>query len=176
MRERVRGGGAGRVRPRRSRGYPVRRTASSDHWPTSTRPRACRYPPYRSQPGHAERVYRDRARHHRRRQSAAAAARQQLENGAFSAALAAQVEELLHAYRHAQLLTSTPGIGVSNYARILFETDDASHLTKSAYLTAYDSVAPITRKSNTSFKGEHPAQETSANSNARASSSPPHLC
>jgi transposase len=73
-------------------------------------------------------------------------------------ALAGQVEEILDVHPLAQVLTSMPGIGVRTGARILLEIGDASAFATSAHLAAYAGIAPVSRISGTSIKGEHPAR------------------
>lgn len=51
-----------------------------------------------------------------------------------------------------------PGIGVRTAARILLEIGDASNFASSGHLVAYAGIAPVTRSSATSIKGEHPAR------------------
>jgi hypothetical protein len=51
-----------------------------------------------------------------------------------------------------------PGIGVRTAARILLEVGDASNFASSGHLAAYAGIAPVTRSSGTSIKGEHPAR------------------
>lgn len=72
--------------------------------------------------------------------------------------LAAEVEEILDAHPLAEVLTSMPGIGVRTAARILLEVGDASAFKSSAHLAAYAGIAPVTRSSGSSIKGEHPAR------------------
>ncbi|MBP2180087.1 IS110 family transposase [Saccharothrix sp. AJ9571] len=72
--------------------------------------------------------------------------------------LATEVEEILDAHPLAGVLTSMPGIGVRTAARILLEIGDASNFASSAHLAAYAGIAPVTRASGTSIKGEHPAR------------------
>ncbi|TDP88809.1 IS110 family transposase [Labedaea rhizosphaerae] len=72
--------------------------------------------------------------------------------------VAEQVEGILDAHPLAGVLTSMPGIGVRTAARILLEIGDASHFASSAHLAAYAGIAPVTRNSGTSIKGEHPAR------------------
>jgi len=72
--------------------------------------------------------------------------------------LAAQVEELLDAHPLAGVLTSMPGIGVRTASRILLEIGDASSFASSAHLAAYAGIAPLTHKSGSSIKGEHPTR------------------
>jgi len=73
-------------------------------------------------------------------------------------AVAEQVEGILDAHPLAGVLTSMPGIGVRTAARILLEVGDASNFASSAHLAAYAGIAPVTRSSGTSIKGEHPAR------------------
>nr|GLK33500.1 hypothetical protein GCM10017611_03420 [Rhodococcus wratislaviensis] len=56
------------------------------------------------------------------------------------------------------VLTSIPGIGVRTAARILIEVGDGSAFPSAAHLAAYAGIAPITRKSGSSIRGEHPAR------------------
>ncbi|MBE8523550.1 IS110 family transposase [Amycolatopsis sp. H6(2020)] len=72
--------------------------------------------------------------------------------------VAEQVEEILDAHPLAGVLTSMPGIGVRTAARILLEVGDASNFASSGHLAAYAGIAPVTRSSGTSIKGEHPAR------------------
>ena len=72
--------------------------------------------------------------------------------------VAEQVEGILDAHPLAGVLTSMPGIGVRTCARILLEIGDASDFASSAHLAAYAGIAPVTRSSGSSIKGEHPAR------------------
>jgi transposase len=72
--------------------------------------------------------------------------------------VAEQVEEILDAHPLAGVLTSMPGIGVRTAARILLEIGDASNFATSAHLAAYAGIAPVTRTSGTSIRGEHLAR------------------
>ncbi|MYW94332.1 IS110 family transposase [Amycolatopsis rubida] len=72
--------------------------------------------------------------------------------------VAAEAEGILDAHPLAGVLTSMPGIGVRTAARILLEIGDASHFASSAHLAAYAGIAPVTRNSGSSIKGEHPAR------------------
>ena len=73
-------------------------------------------------------------------------------------AVAEQVEGILDAHPLAGVLTSMPGIGVRTAARILLEVGDASNFASSGHLAAYAGIAPVTRNSGTTIKGEHPAR------------------
>lgn len=71
-------------------------------------------------------------------------------------AIAAEVEEILDAHPLAQVLTSMPGVGVRTAARILLEVGDASSFPTPGHLAAYAGLAPVTRRSGSSIRGEHP--------------------
>jgi hypothetical protein len=73
-------------------------------------------------------------------------------------AIAAQVEKVLDDHPLAQVLTSMPGVGVRTAARILVEIGDASSFPTAGHLAAYAGLAPVTRRSGSSIKGEHPAR------------------
>lgn len=73
-------------------------------------------------------------------------------------AAAAQIEEMLDAHPLAKVLTSMPGIGVRTGARILLEVGDGSSFPTSGHLAAYAGLAPVTRRSGTSIRGEHPSR------------------
>jgi transposase len=51
-----------------------------------------------------------------------------------------------------------PGIGVRTAARILLEIGDATAFKSSGHLAAYAGIAPVTRRSGSSIRGEHPAR------------------
>lgn len=72
--------------------------------------------------------------------------------------LAGEVEEILDAHPLARVLTSMPGIGVRTAARILLEIGDASAFKTSGHLAAYAGIAPVTHRSGSSIRGEHPAR------------------
>jgi transposase len=72
--------------------------------------------------------------------------------------VASEVEEILDAHPLAQVLTSMPGIGVRTSARILLEIGDASAFKSSGHLAAYAGIAPVTHRSGSSIRGEHPAR------------------
>ena len=71
---------------------------------------------------------------------------------------AAQVEEMLDAHPLSQVLTSMPGIGARTGARILLEVGDGSSFPTPGHLAAYAGLAPTTRRSGSSIRGEHPAR------------------
>jgi transposase len=70
--------------------------------------------------------------------------------------VAAEVEGILDAHPLAGVLTSMPGIGVRTGARILLEVGDASAFANSGHLAAYAGLAPVTRRSGSSIRGEQP--------------------
>lgn len=70
--------------------------------------------------------------------------------------IAEQIEEMLDAHPLAGVLTSMPGIGVRTPARILLEVGDGTAFPASGHLAAYAGLAPVTRLSGTSIRGEHP--------------------
>ena len=71
-------------------------------------------------------------------------------------AIAAEVERILDAHPLAKVLTSMPGVGVRTAARILLEVGDGSAFPTSGHLAAFAGLAPVTRRSGTSIRGEHP--------------------
>ncbi len=73
-------------------------------------------------------------------------------------ALAARIEELLEAHPLSQVLTSMPGIGVRTGARILIDVGDGSTFPTAGHLAAYAGLAPVTRRSGSSIRSEHPAR------------------
>ncbi|PRY46353.1 transposase IS116/IS110/IS902 family protein [Umezawaea tangerina] len=72
--------------------------------------------------------------------------------------LASEAEGILDAHPLAGVLISMPGIGVRTAARTPLEIGDASGFASSGHLAAYAGIAPVTRSSGTSIKGEHPAR------------------
>ena len=70
--------------------------------------------------------------------------------------VASEVERMLDAHPLAEVLTSMPGIGVRTGARILLEVGDGSAFATPGHLAAYAGLAPITRRSGSSIRGEHP--------------------
>jgi transposase len=70
------------------------------------------------------------------------------------AALAKDLEERLEAHPLAEVLTSMPGIAVRTAIKILTIVGDGSAFPTAAHLAAYAGLAPVTRRSGTSIKGE----------------------
>jgi transposase len=68
--------------------------------------------------------------------------------------VAAQVEALVEAHPLHEVLTSLPGVGVRTAARILTEVV-GKDFKDAAHLASYAGIAPVTRRSGTSIRGEH---------------------
>ncbi|WP_435278101.1 IS110 family transposase [Rhodococcus yananensis] len=73
-------------------------------------------------------------------------------------AIGDDVERILDEHPLSQVLTSMPGIGVRTAARILIEIGDGSDFASAGHLAAYAGIAPVTHRSGTSIRGEHPAR------------------
>jgi transposase len=71
--------------------------------------------------------------------------------------LATRIEELLEAHP-LKVLTSMPGIGVGTGARILIDVGDGSAFPSAAHLASYAGLAPATRSSGSSIRGEQPSR------------------
>ena len=71
--------------------------------------------------------------------------------------VAQEVERLVHAHPLYAVLTSMPGVGVRTAARLLTEVA-SSAFTSSAHLAAYAGLAPVTRRSGSSIRGEQPSR------------------
>jgi transposase len=72
--------------------------------------------------------------------------------------LATEVEKILDAHPLAEVLISMPGIGIRTGARILLEVGDGSSFATPGHLAAYAGIAPVTHRSGSSIRGEHPAR------------------
>lgn len=72
--------------------------------------------------------------------------------------LAAKIEKLLEAHPLSQVLIWMPGIGVRTAARILIDVGDGSGFVTAGHLAAYAGLAPVTRNSGSSIRGEHPSR------------------
>jgi transposase len=70
--------------------------------------------------------------------------------------VAGEVEGILDAHPLARVLTSMPGIGIRTAARILLEVGDGTAFPTPGHLAAYAGLAPVTRRSGISIRGEHP--------------------
>jgi transposase len=71
--------------------------------------------------------------------------------------IAAQVEELVDTHPLCRVLTSMPGVGVRTAARIIVEVSGREFPT-AGHLAAYAGLAPVTRRSGTSIRGEYPSR------------------
>ncbi|GAA4043750.1 IS110 family transposase [Arthrobacter methylotrophus] len=74
------------------------------------------------------------------------------------AIVAAEVEKLLDDFPLSTVLMSMPGVGIKTAATILLSIGDASTFTSAGHLAAYAGIAPVTRRSGTSIRGEFPAR------------------
>ena len=83
--------------------------------------------------------------------------------------VAVQVEEILDAHPLARVLTSMTGIGIRTSARIPLEIGDIAAFVTAGRLAAYAGLAPVTRRSGSSIKGEHSPRAATRPSNARCS-------
>ncbi|MGC4857404.1 IS110 family transposase [Micromonospora sp. DT4] len=70
--------------------------------------------------------------------------------------VATEVDRMLDAHPLSSVLTSMPGIGVRTAARILLEVGDGTAFATPGHLAAYAGLAPVTRRSGSSIRGEHP--------------------
>ncbi|MBN3782868.1 IS110 family transposase [Burkholderia sp. Ac-20345] len=71
--------------------------------------------------------------------------------------VAAEVERLVLAHPLWPVLTSMPGVGVRTAARLLIEVAHKA-FASAAHLAAYAGLAPVTRRSGSSIRGEHPSR------------------
>jgi transposase len=69
--------------------------------------------------------------------------------------VAEKVEELVAAHPLSKVLTTMPGVGVRTCARILTEVVGKDFPT-AGHLASYAGLAPVTGRSGTSIRGEHP--------------------
>lgn len=72
--------------------------------------------------------------------------------------LAADLEARLEAHPLAEVLTSMPGIGLRTAIKILTIVGDGSAFPTAGHLAAYAGLAPVTRRSGSSIKGETRSQ------------------
>ena len=68
--------------------------------------------------------------------------------------IALQVERLVEAHPLSLVLTSMPGVGFKTAAIIVVEVS-GKHFASAAHLAAYAGLAPVTRGSGSSIRGEH---------------------
>ncbi|OYQ09220.1 IS110 family transposase [Ralstonia solanacearum K60] len=71
--------------------------------------------------------------------------------------VASEAERLVHAHPLYPVLTSMPGVGVRTAARLLTEVAHKA-FASAAHLAAYAGLAPVTRRSGSSIRGEHPSR------------------
>ena len=71
------------------------------------------------------------------------------------AEVAEKVEELVAAHPLSKVLTTMPGVGVRTCARLLTEVVGKDFPT-AGHLASYAGLAPVTRRSGSSIRGEHP--------------------
>ena len=69
-------------------------------------------------------------------------------------ALAGEIEEVFLAHPFGQVLVTLPGIGPRTGARILAEIGDGIRFANGSKLASYAGLAPVTRQSGTSVRGE----------------------
>lgn len=74
------------------------------------------------------------------------------------ATIAEQVEELLADFPLHEVLMFMPGVGIKTAANILLAVGDCSDFRSAGHLAAYAGIAPVTRRSGTSIRGEFPAK------------------
>lgn len=74
------------------------------------------------------------------------------------ATVAREVEAMLENLPLASVLMSMPGIGIKTAAQILLNIGDGSAFETPGHLAAYAGIAPVTRRSGTSIRGEFPAR------------------
>ena len=72
--------------------------------------------------------------------------------------LATRIEELLKTHPLSKVLISMPGIGVRTGARILIDVGDGTKFPTAAHLASYAGLAPATRSSGSSIRGEQPSR------------------
>jgi transposase len=72
--------------------------------------------------------------------------------------LAAELEARLEAHPLAEVLTSMPGLGFRTALKILTIVGDGAAFPTAGHLAAYAGLAPVTRRSGTSIKGETRSQ------------------
>lgn len=71
--------------------------------------------------------------------------------------IAKEVERRVLAHPLYPVLTSMPGVGVRTAARLLIDVASRA-FASAAHLAAYAGLAPVTRRSGSSIRGEHPSR------------------
>jgi len=74
------------------------------------------------------------------------------------AELAGRIDALLADFPLREVLVSMPGVGAKTAATILLAIGDGAGFPSAAHLAAYAGIAPTTRRSGSSIRGEHPAR------------------
>ena len=74
------------------------------------------------------------------------------------ALVATEVEAMVDAHPLTQVLISMPGVEIKTAATILLTAGDFSSFPTPGHLAAYAGIAPVTRRSGTSIRGEFPAR------------------
>lgn len=72
--------------------------------------------------------------------------------------LAEALEQRLEAHPLAAVLTSMPGVGVRTALNLLIHVGDAAAFPSAAHLASYAGLAPVTRRSGSSIRGEKRAR------------------
>lgn len=81
--------------------------------------------------------------------------------------VAREVEQLVLAHPLHPVLTSMPGVGVRTAARLLIDVVTRT-FASAAHLAAYAGLAPVTRRSDSSIRGEHTLPTRKQTAEARA--------
>lgn len=69
--------------------------------------------------------------------------------------LEAQIKALLEAHPLSQLLMSLPGVGIRTGATLLVTIGDGKTFATAGHLASYAGLAPVTKSSGSSIRGEH---------------------
>ncbi|MHC9675390.1 IS110 family transposase, partial [Corynebacterium diphtheriae] len=72
--------------------------------------------------------------------------------------IAEQVEGMLDDFPLCEVLMSMPGVGIKTATQILLAIGDGSDFDSAGHLAAYAGIAPVTRRSGSSIRGEFPAR------------------
>jgi transposase len=72
--------------------------------------------------------------------------------------LRTELEDLLAAHPLAEILTSMPGVGARTAIELLRTVGDGSTFASAAHIASYAGLAPATRQSGRTIKGEHQAR------------------
>ncbi|WP_216606996.1 transposase [Corynebacterium ulcerans] len=65
---------------------------------------------------------------------------------------------MLEVFPLSQVLITMSGIGIKTAAQILLSIGDGSDFASSGHLATYAGIAPVTRRSGSSIRGEFPAK------------------